>query len=215
MSSLGTTSFVTLTECSSDDDDDDGPIHALAAQMNAFTLWSFAGSECPEAPELHPRSMIAVDLQEMFAILESEAYASWGVEIVEICGGIGLTSHLCVKRRLQSGHNFELITGTDLTVPDVQQKVMDYIDLAKPLVVVMAPVCGPFGLLGSRNQVLHDEAWLASMQVAVPLAKFCGRVALKQMRDARHLLVEQPHPSKLYEVPPCLLGQPCARTLLA
>ena len=153
-------------------------------------------------PTLHRGSIIAVDLEEMFMILKEPAYVTYGVEIVEICGGNALTSHMCVRRQLRSGHCFELTTGTDLTDPGVQRRVMDYIRLARPLVIVMSPVCTPFGPLGSRNYILHHEAWGRSFATAAPLAQFCGEVALHQIGCKRYFLNEQPYPSKMYELSP-------------
>ena len=107
-----------------------------------------------------------------------------------------------MKRRLRSGHNWELVTGADLTDVRVQRQVLSYLRLAKPLVTVMAPRCDPFGPLGSRNRVLHPEAWQAAYATAGPLAAFCAQVAMLQMAEGRYFLVEQPYPSKLYEVAP-------------
>ncbi|CAE7308690.1 RE2, partial [Symbiodinium pilosum] len=194
--------FAIDSSSASEDEMSDFAEWATDTVLSSFVQWSMLGSEVALPPELHPKAMLAVDLVEMVSILQSPQFASWGVEIVEICGGEGVTSHLCVKRKLRSGHNFELLTGTDLTVPETQSRVLAYLEIAKPLVVVMAPVCGPFGPLSHRNRIIHREAWEASMRKAVPLAAFCGRIAAFQDDHHRFYLIEQPYPSKLYEVDP-------------
>ena len=137
--------FVSDGDLESDTDDD------IACIANAFAQWAIASTLEDGQPPLHFNSFLAVDIDEMFAILSEPAHKGYGVEIVEICGGNALTSLMCVHRKLHSGHCFELVTGTDLTVPAIQHRVLGYLDVARPLVIVMSPICTPFGPLGQRN----------------------------------------------------------------
>ena len=205
LSSLGAVPCEYLCEPSSASEDDDAVAEILLQVepvLNAAVHWSFLGSSCPDPPDLHSQSTIAADLEEMFMILDDPVHQNWGIEIVEFCGGQGLTTYLCVKRRLRGGQCFDLTTGVDLTDPVIQRKVLGYLDVARPLIVVMAPVCTPYGPLGNRNRVLHPEAWRKSLQNAEPLAAFCGRVAQLQLAKGRYFLTEQPYPSRLYLVAP-------------
>ena len=195
-------SFLNEATSSSEGEEDEHFESLVWQQMNAFVLWSMQGSETAGPPDLHPRSFLAVDWEEAEALLTSESHASYGVEIVEICGGAGVTSYMCMKRRLRAGHNWELVTGTDLTDPAVQRKVMDYLRLAKPLVIVMAPVCTPYGPLGNWNRTIHREAWESSYRRAAPLAAFCGRVAQHQLQHGLYYVAEQPYPSRLWQEQP-------------
>ena len=99
---------------------------------------------------------------------------------------------MCVRRKLTGGHNFEILMGTDLTDEEVQRSVLEYLKLAKPLAVIMAPRCGPFGPLGRFNQAINPDGWLRNYALSAPLASFCGKVALLQRGEGRHFLVEQP-----------------------
>ena len=56
--------------------------------------------------------------------------------------------------------------------------------------------------MGSRNRVLHFDSWQRSYNVAAKLASFCGHIAAWQLSENRHFLIEQPFPSRLYEVQP-------------
>ena len=170
--------------------------------LSRFIQWTSCSSENEDPPELPVGSLIACDITEMFYILNSKTTKEYGVEIVELCGGRGHTSYLCIRRQLVAGHNFKLVTGCDLTDNSTQAKVLGYLDVARPLVVVMGPTCGPFGPLGRWNRSIHPDGWARSMEHAQPLAAFCGKVALRQIRNGRHFLCEQPQSSELFAVEP-------------
>ena len=176
--------------------------HQLDVFLSRFIQWTSCSSENEDPPELPVGSLIACDITEMFYILNSKTTKEYGVEIVELCGGRGHTSYLCIRRQLVAGHNFELVTGCDLTDNSTQAKVLGYLDVARPLVVVMGPTCGPFGPLGRWNRSIHPDGWARSMEHAQPLAAFCGKVALRQIKAGRHFLCEQPQSSELFAVEP-------------
>ena len=162
LSSLALATHEFLVECSSGSEDEgvlDEAVSWITPQLNLSVTWGWQGSAVAGPPEVHRETMLATTLEEMYLILSNPSHMSWGVEIVELCGGQALTTYLCVRRRLQGGHCFELITGCDLTDATTQRKVIGYLDVAKPLVVVMSPICAPFGPLGARNQVLNHDAW--------------------------------------------------------
>lgn len=179
---------------SSDEEDNIG--HKI---LSSWVTHGFQCSESDLPPSTHPGMVIAVDFEEAYPILINRPY---GVEIVEFCGGLGLTTQMAVKRQLSTGHNFELLTGCDLTDTSTQRKVLSYLSIAKPLVIVMAPRCDPFGPLGRWNRVIHPEGWDRSYQESAPLAEFCGRAALHQISEERHFLCEQPQSSTLFQEEP-------------
>ena len=59
-------------------------------------------------------------------------------------------------------------------------------------VAVMSPTCGPFGPLSHLNKAAQPAAWQASYERAAPHGRFCGVVALLQLRKKRHFVNEQP-----------------------
>ena len=185
-------------------DSDESEENEPPGLSQSLSCWSINGSSTAESPEITGNSYLACDIEEMLDILERHPGEPWpwGVEIVEICGGRGLTSWFVVKRRLRSGHNFDIVTGTDLTNPATQRKVCEYVDLVKPLVIVMAPICAPYSPLGRLNQVINQDAWHRSLSVASPIAKHCGVLAKRQLEGNRHFLVEQPVGSTLFQVQP-------------
>ena len=203
---LGEHAF-TFTSCWDDvhdDDADDTPIHhdadVTCAASIPRNLFSYFGSEVP--PGMPPRSAhtyVVNDIQEMHLAGMNGAP---GVDIVELCGGEGRCTVIARRRRLQTGENFDIITGVDLTDPDTQDQVIRYLVEWKVLVVVMAPVCRPFGPWARFNRMMHYQSWKQSYDEAAPLAQFCGRVALLQLESRRHFLNEQPKGSDLYLEPP-------------
>ena len=175
---------------------------SLTAVLDNFRNNGGYGSYFAGVPQSCAQHEKTQTLQEAMIVLEQMPPSQTNADIVELCGGEGLTTFMCHKRHLKTGANFELITGVDLTDPQAQRMVKQYIAMAKPRVVVMGPICGPFGPLGNRNRVLHHEAWLRACETAVPLAQFCGEIARCQLEAGRHFLVEQPFPSNLYLIDP-------------
>ena len=138
---------------------------SLTAVLNDFRTNSGYGSYFRGRPQPGVQSVQASTLHEAMIVLDQMPPAETNADIVELCGGEGLTTYMCHKRHLRTGANFELITGVDLTDPEAQQMVRQYLRMTKPRVVVMGPICGPFGPLGNRNRVLHHEDSRSPSQV--------------------------------------------------
>ncbi|CAE7581720.1 RE1 [Symbiodinium sp. CCMP2592] len=189
-----------LTWHSSSESEDERADDAAALTMpllNSLTLWSLEGSACGQPPTPAPHSVLAVDVEEMFAILSCPDYRPCGIEVVELCGGRTPTSYLCVKRTLHSGSNFELIAGANFADDAVQHKVLSYLSSAQPLIVLMTPYCN------SQQASPHNASRQGPSDArSSQLAHFCGKVALHQLQQGRYFLVEQPFPSSLYLCPP-------------
>ena len=125
-----------------------------------------------------------------------------GDDVVEICGGEARVTTICIRRRLKSGGNFDLVTQCDLNTPKGQKELWDHLKVHRPLVVVMSPTCKPFGPRARQNRILNYQTWFQSYQEAAPHGRVCGEVALWQHNEGRYFIVEQPFPSELYAEPP-------------
>jgi hypothetical protein len=119
-----------------------------------------------------------------------------------VCGGEARATKVATRRRLSTGKNFDLVAGFDLTKAKDRQYGLQYFRISNVLVVIMAPICGPFGPLGYLNQSINPEKHQEALIIATPVAKFCGEVALIQLDKGNSCLVEQPEPTRLYEVAP-------------
>ena len=94
------------------------------------------------------------NMQEFIATVSN---ISAGLDIVQICGGNGLPGRIALRRRLRTGHNFDIVIGYDLNSKHDQRYVEEYIDTFKPLVVVMSPTCTPFGSWSNINKVINYD----------------------------------------------------------
>ena len=164
----------------------------LQEALAHFTCEGGFGSSFYGKPTVSTNHIVASSIEEAYMIATQKPSVEPSVDIIELCGGEGLTTYLCHKRRLKVGANFDIITGVDLTDPRAQRMVVVYVSFTKPFIAIMSPICGPFGPLGGRNRVLHHDSWLRSCEIAVPLAEFCGVIAQIQMQANRHFLMEQP-----------------------
>ena len=103
----------------------------------------------------------------------------------------------CVCR---GGHNFDILTGTDLLSSRGQQALWHYLETARPRIVIMAPPCRGLKGWAALNAIIHRAGWLRSLRLSVPFGKLCGRVAKRQLSVGAHFIVEQPAGSKLFQL---------------
>ena len=124
------------------------------------------------------------------------------MDVMEIIGGEGRCSKIAIRRRLSVGKNVDIVTGSDLRLPSEHALLRKYVATCRPAVVIMAPLCTPFGPLGRFNERIHYEGWYRSYEDGVALAFICGQIALDQIRNGRHFLCEDPHPTDLHSIHP-------------
>ena len=62
-----------------------------------------------------------------------------------------------MRRHLKVGGNFDLVTQCDLNSAAGQAHLWAYLQKYKPIVVVMAPTCKPFGPRARLNKVINYE----------------------------------------------------------
>ena len=81
----------------------------------------------------------------MVELSEIAAVYTAGIDVAELCGGLGRTSKVAIRRLLKTGKNFDLVTGCDLNQASEAAACCKYFRNNNVLVAVMAPTCGPFG----------------------------------------------------------------------
>ena len=186
-------------------DEDSGSEPELdLCHVQGLAVWGLRGSEGqgPDCWATQPSAHFLSGPHELVCILLSGRADLYGDDIVELCGGAARVSSVCVRRCLRSGGNYDLVTQCDLNDPAQQRQVLRYIQVGKPLVVVMAPTCTPFGALARVNYYTNHRSWLRSYHLAAPHGRFCGEVALLQLQAGRFFVNEQPQGSWLYEERP-------------
>ena len=107
-----------------------------------------------------------------------------------------------MKHRVATGRNFDIVCGSDLTIQSEQRAFMEYRKRFHVQVIIMAPICGPFGGWSQMNRRLYPETWQEHYDYAYILGRFCGEVALAQDDDDLDWLAEQPVGSELYDLEP-------------
>ena len=94
-----------------------------------FHLNYLLGSECDDDnyvfTHAHPRAN-AVYFTDLDAYMSSPS-RSGRVEVMEVFGGLGGVSKIAIRRKLVTGENFDVVTGTDLTVPANQRSLEEYV----------------------------------------------------------------------------------------
>ena len=166
-------------------------------QLELFSL--FGNRDNPDDFPL-PSTVVRPDsIDHAVSLLAS---AGEGLDMCEFCGGEQRTTRMAVRRRLSTGKNFDLVCNIDLNDPKEQNKALRYLNANNVLVAVMSPTCAPFGPLSHLNKAAQPEAWQRSYENAAPHGRFCGLVALTQLKHGRHFINEQPDPSNLYKEHP-------------
>ncbi|MAD34454.1 MAG: hypothetical protein CMJ88_11970, partial [Planctomycetes bacterium] len=145
-------------------------------------------------PSISVRAFHAQNTRQLLLVAKTK---SSYYDLAEMCGGEGRTSVLSIRMNLKSGENFDIVTGTDLNVPIEQRNVRQYFTDNTVLVVVMAPMCAPFGPMGQFNEHKYPTGWTRSYNLAAPHGRFCGEIALLQLRKKLHFIREQPDPTNL------------------
>ena len=173
-------------------DSDDEPVeHEVRRLLCPF--------DCNNATHFMLTQVTAENIDQMVLIANTKGS---GIDIAEVCGGVGRTTKIGIRRKLKCGPNFDLVCNCDLTVPADQESCLKYFKNHHVLVAILAPICGPFGPMSHLNWHLHPETMRKVYNYARPIAWVCGMVALSQLRKQLDFICEQPHPSSLYREAP-------------
>jgi len=122
------------------------------------------------------------------------------VDVMEICGGKGGVSKISIRRRLKTGKNFDLVTGGDLTNSVHAKHLFDYIEIHKPLVIIMAPPCTSMGGWAKINKHQFPETYAAKRRIGEALANLCAKVMEIQLVKGRHFVLENPRGSEIFHL---------------
>ena len=137
---------------------------------------------------------------------------SKSTDFVEIFGGKGGVTNVCIRRRyaLNPGRNHDIVAGIDLSIQSEIDLLIKYIHEAKPLCLILGPPCTAFGSWSSYNAQHAHDAWAESMRLGLPLAQLAARLAQIQIDAKRFFICENPWTSKLWDIKEwqAILAQP-------
>ena len=143
---------------------------------------------------------IDVDPPELTAYL-SRPDMKGDIDIMELFGGMVGATKVCIRRRLKTGIDVDLVTGFDMMKKDQREQVMEYIDIHKPFLIIMGPPCTSFGSWSHLNRKKYRKTWEESRVIGDVLANFVAAVAMKQLPCGRHFLIENPRGSEIFLLP--------------
>ena len=169
-----------------------------------FHLSYMHGSEIEE--DLQKQSMWSrrakdakhVPLSQVSVFL-SQSQCAGVIDVMEICGGEGGVSKVCIRRKLKTGKNFDLISGHDLTTKASQEALYHYIQQHKPAVIIMGPLCTAFGGWSRLTRYTNPEGFWQKRRIGEKLANLCAPIAAYQIDHGRHFVCENPAGSELFE----------------
>ena len=118
--------------------------------------------------------------------------------MLEIFNGNGGMGEACVRRRLHSGENLDLVAGFDLCNPVHQRHVLNHNGEHKHLVIILAPPCTSFGHWSHLNRVLHPATWRSSRRTGELLVAFAAQGIMLQLYVGRHFWLEDPAGSGIF-----------------
>ena len=100
------------------------------------------------------------------------------VDVCEIDGGAARTSTILARCRVKIGKNYDLIAGSDMTNADEQKAFMKFRAARGVQVVIVSPICSPFGGWSHMNRQIAHDTWQNTLDYALKLSTFCAGVAL-------------------------------------
>ena len=98
----------------------------------------FEGEPWPMEPNIDCKHAVDVDISELNAYLARKGLRG-DLDVMEIFGGMVGASKVCIRRRLNTGINVDLVAGYDLTKVDQREEIMKYIDKRNPFLITTGP----------------------------------------------------------------------------
>ncbi len=166
-----------------------------------FFLSYLLGSDVEETSfwDRYSPSSARVEFDQLTAFLSKEERC--GVDLLEIYGGEAGVTKLAIRRRLRTGANMDIVSGVDLTKQEHARRLLEYIDVHKPFVVVMGPPCTTFSSWSHFNRVMNPSDFQVKRVIGEKLANLSALVARRQLEAGRHFLLENPRGSELFKLP--------------
>ena len=104
----------------------------VTSYYQTYHLLGSNGEETHEFRNRPPRSQY-VALTELDTFLSHPRHRGiHGMDVMEIWGGKGGVSKISIRRCLNTGRNFDLVTGADLTKYHNQQMLLTYVRTHQP-----------------------------------------------------------------------------------
>ena len=127
-----------------------------------------------------------------------------GVDMSEVFSPARVVK-MCEKYGLTGGESFDLRTGYDLSDPQVQARVIKYMQKEKPKLVIGSPPCTLFSRLQQLNLHVHGPEWAAEFAKrrikAAEHISFCLKLFRLQRNRGDYFLFEHPESADSWQLP--------------
>lgn len=131
-----------------------------------------------------------------------------GVALMELFSGAAALSLMVATLGLPVAEPIDIMDNDnyDLLRPEVRRMVESRIEVEDPLLLSMAPVCGPSSPLQNLNEMREDYAdnFYNLRQQWYPVVKWLTDLIKKRPSNGREVLLENPWPSKIWTLK-CML----------
>lgn len=165
-----------------------------------FYQWHMQGTVPSE--DIDEISLFESSIQNFSSMTHALAVLSTtqGDDIAEVFGGAAGVTRVSIRRKLQSGPNFDLTVGCDLTKSSEQAALIAYVTRCKPKVLIMGPPCTAFGGWSRYNRKHAYKTWHERYVVGIKLAILTCKLCELQLSACRHFIVENPLTSTLWDL---------------
>ena len=170
----------------------------------AFELGGLLGSESEASAffEGVSRNGKFVALSELHShFVNMEQNSNRKLDLLEVFGGEAGVSRIAIRKRLQTGKNIDVVTGTDLTDPAEARKLLKFLDDWRPEVIILGPPCTAFSAWSKCNRSRNAATYRASRIIGEKLAELTAEICMRQLEKSQHFIVEQPAHSDMYQLP--------------
>ena len=117
------------------------------------------------------------------------------IDFLELFSGSARLSQVAAMNGLKVGQPIDLRTGFDLLKVEGRKRAMEAIERQQPSVVFLAPVCAPWSQMTNIND---RDAREEKRRKYMPMVEFCIQVAIYQLRNGRHFIIENPAGSAMW-----------------
>ena len=117
------------------------------------------------------------------------------IDFLELFSGSARLSQVAAMNGLKVGQPIDLRTGFDLLKIEGRKRAMEVIERQQPSVVFLAPVCAPWSQMTNIND---RDAREEKRRKYMPMVEFCIQVAIYQLRNGRHFIIENPAGSAMW-----------------
>ena len=124
-------------------------------------------------------------------------------DIFELCGGDERTSKVLIRRRaIRRSRTLDMTAGINLLDQEEVRLLFAYLDEHKPICGILSPPCTGLSGFADLNKARNPVGWWKKASVSVRLGYVAGLVAIRQLREGRHFICENPAGSMLHDLQP-------------